>query len=404
MHFSANTDSSMRICCNTSTGGRIFKNKSHERWFLEDITDPLEYFNSDQYNEIRLKMMNNQRPEMCDRCFNIEDAGGVSVRQSMIQVYPYEEIVKNIDHVTGKLTDLNVMSIDFSWGNKCNLKCKMCAPSSSDQLIEEFEEMGLIKDIKWHRNIKNRWEYQKHKDLLAKFAPNIKELLVTGGDPMVNNDYYDFLSYLVEQGYSKNILLKFHSNLAIMPRRFVEIWPHFKGIRPNISIDAIEDSYEYIRYPGKWNVVSNNIDELVELGKTMDVVVDVHTVFSTFNVHNIPSLIKYFSKYANDTKYISAFPYFIWVHDPVYANTQTLPVPVKDQIESACLDAINRYEEYFVDPWSEKKIELLKANLRLMKEQDLDTSKFYQFTEMQDALRPTKGSDIIPWYNKFKPV
>jgi sulfatase maturation enzyme AslB (radical SAM superfamily) len=402
MHFSANTDSSMRICCNTANGGFIKKNNSDKNWYLEDITDPLEYFNSDQYNQIRLDMINGVRPKICERCFHFEDQGGSSVRQTMIKVYPYEEIVQNTDFETGKLKETNVISIDFSWGNKCNLKCKMCGPSSSDQLIDEWKNMGLIKNISWHENINLKWNYSTHKDLLESFAPNIKDILVTGGEPLVNNEYYQFLEFLVEKGYSKNITLKFHSNLAVLPKKFMEIWPKFGKVRPNISIDGVDNTYEYIRYPSKWSVVSKNIDDLVNLAKQMDLIIDVHTVFTNFNAHGVPDLIKYFSKYANDTKYISPFPYFIWVQSPSHANVQALPSKVKDEIERICSDAIKRYEEYFMDPWSIEKIDLLRANLRLMKEQQIDTSKFYEFTELQDKFRPLKGPDVIPWYSEYK--
>lgn len=402
MHFSANTDSSMRICCNTANGGFIKKNNSQEKWYLKDVTNVLEYFNSDQYNQIRLDMINGRRPEICERCFHFEDQGGTSVRQTMIKDYPYETIVQNTDLTSGKLKEANVVSIDFSWGNKCNLKCKMCGPSSSDQLIDEWKELGFIKNVSWHENINLQWNYKDHKSLLEQMAPNIRDILVTGGEPLVNNEYFQFLEFLVEKDYSKNITLKFHSNLAVLPRKFMDIWPKFKRVRPNLSIDGIGSTYEYIRYPSKWNVVAQNIDDLLDLAKRMDLIIDIHTVFSTFNAHGVPDLIKYFTKYANDTKYISPFPYFIWVQDPPHANVQSMPVEVKDQIQKDCLDAINKYEEYFMDPWSVEKIELLKANVKLMKEQNLDPKIFYKFTEAQDSLRPLKGPEVIPWYTKYK--
>ncbi len=403
IHFSANTDSSMRVCCNTHNGGHIHKNNSKERWYLKDVTNLLDYYNSDELTQIRLDMINGLRPEKCQRCFHIEDQGGNSVRQTMKKYYPFDIIVPEYtDMQTGRLFNTNVISLDFSWGNKCNLKCKMCGPSSSDQLIDEWEKMGIIKNIDWHRNIQLKWKYSDHRELLESLAPNLEDILVTGGEPLVNNEYFEFLEFLVDKGYSKNITLKFHSNLAVLPKKFMEIWPHFNKVRPNLSIDGTDLTYEYIRYPSKWNVVSENIDELLDLAKTMDLIIDVHTVFSIFNAHGVPDLIKYFTKYANDTKYISPFPYFIWVQDPPHANVQSMPLKVKDQIEQACLDAIHKYEEYFMDPWSVEKMELLKANLRLMKEQQLDTSKFYEFTELQDKFRPLKGPDVIPWYTQYK--
>ena len=126
IHFSANTDSSMRVCCNTGNGGFIKKNTG-EKWYLADVKDLKEYYNTEQLSKIRLDMINNVRPEICERCFHLEDQGANSVRQTMIKFYPFESVVPdNTNMTTGEILDPNVIYLDFSWGNKCNLKCKMC--------------------------------------------------------------------------------------------------------------------------------------------------------------------------------------------------------------------------------------------------------------------------------------
>ena len=399
IHFSANTDSSMRVCCNTGTGGYIHKN-DNTRWYLKDITDPLDYFNSDQYKQIRSDMINGVRAPICKKCYEMEDQGGTSVRTTLLDLYPYHQITNNTNIQTGELTEVSVMSVDFSWGNKCNLKCKMCAPSSSDQLLDEFKKMGLVKNNSWHEAINQNWDFKDHIQLFKLLAPTIREVLVTGGEPLVNNDFYQFCVFRVENGYSKNIVLKFHTNLTVTPRKFIDIWKEFSAIRANISIDAVEDLYEYIRYPGKWNNVSQNIDDLVELSTSMNMFIDVYTVFTVFNVHGIPDLIKYFSKYNN--KNISAFPYVIRVTSPSYANAQCLPPAVKLKVEQDCLNAINAFEHEFLDDWSGEKIELLKVNLKIMKGADLDTQQFYDFVDMQDSFRTIKSQDVVPWYTKYK--
>ena len=399
IHFSANTDSSMRVCCNTDNGGYIHKNNG-TRWHLKDITDPLTYYNSNQYNDIRKEMLQGIRPKICNKCFMLEDQGGTSVRKTLLDVYSFDDITKNTNKETGELGSSSILSIDFSWGNKCNLKCKMCAPSSSDQLLEEFRQMKLVKNVSWHDGINLNWNFKDHKSLFEKLAPTIEEVLVTGGEPLVNNEFYQFCLFLVEKGYSKKIRLKFHTNLTVTPKKFVDIWKEFATVRPNISIDAVDKLYEYIRYPGKWAIVSQNIEDLISIADTMDMVIDVHTVFTTFNVHGIPELIKYFSKFKS--KKISAFPYTICVTSPHYAHAQSLPLDVKLKIETDCLEAIRYYEDQFLDDWSGEKIELLKANLKLMKEQQLDTNKFYEFVDVQDPLRGIYSRDIIPWYEQYK--
>ena len=163
---------------------------------------------------------------------------------------------------------------------------------------------------------------------------------------------------MIERGVAKNITLKFHTNLTVTPSKFFDVWSEFKCIRPNISIDGVGKLYEYVRYPAKWSIVSQNIEELLDLSSKMDIYIDVHTVFSSFNAHDIPNLIEYFSQYG-DHKAISAFPYTIWVDNPAYANSQLIPQSSKNRIEQRCIAAIEQHSSKFLDHWSKEKIELL---------------------------------------------
>jgi sulfatase maturation enzyme AslB (radical SAM superfamily) len=397
LHFSAHTDGTMRICCNTITndGGRIYKDDG-SKWMLSQIENPLDYYNSQQLKQIRLDMIQGKRPDICRGCFMVEDAGGPSVRTTVNKTYPLEQVIDNTDKDTGSLNALDIKSLDFSWGNKCNLKCKMCHPNASDQLIDEFKTLNIIKDTSQYININLEWGFEKLKLVFEKIIDNVEEILVTGGEPMVNNEFYQFCLFLIERDVAKNITLKFHTNLTITPSKFFNIWKHFKCIRPNISIDAVGPLYEYVRYPGKWDIVSSNIDELISYAQDIDIYIDVHTVFSSFNAHGIPDLIEYFSRYG-DNKFISAFPYTIWVDNPSYASSQVLPKHVKNDIVENCMLSILKYKDTFHDHWSKEKTKLLESNLNLMTKQDLNSENFYKFVTNQDNLRKIKYDTTIPW-------
>lgn len=397
LHFSAHTDGTMRICCNTITndGGRIYKDDG-SKWMLSQIENPLEYYNSEQLKKIRRDMMSGVRPDICRGCFMVEDAGGPSVRTTVNKTYPIEQVLDNTDKESGALKNLNIKSLDFSWGNKCNLKCKMCHPNASDQLIDEFKTLNIIKDTNQYLNINLEWGFEKLKSVFEKIIDHVEEILVTGGEPMVNNEFYQFCLFLIERDVAKNITLKFHTNLTITPSKFFNIWKHFKCIRPNISIDAIGPLYEYVRYPGKWDIVAANINELISYAQDIDIYIDVHTVFSSFNAHGIPDLIEYFSQYG-DSKVISAFPYTIWVDNPSYASSQVIPRHIKKEISDDCITAILRYKDKFLDQWSKDKTKLLESNLVLMSEKDLEANNFYKFVSNQDNLRKIKYDTVIPW-------
>ena len=394
VHMSAHLDGEMIICCNTYDKGNI-KQDDGTPWTLKDVEDPLTYFNSNDYKKIRLDMLNGMEPEICKKCYDFERNGGHSIRKNTLNEYDIKELVNKTDTSTGELQELTLNYVHFMWGNKCNLKCKMCAPEVSNQLIDEFRAMGM-KVADNVDDINLEWSFEYNRPLLEKIAPYIGILNVTGGEPLINNDFLDYCKYLAEQGYSKNIRLAFHTNLTVIPGKFVDTWRDFKWVNAKLSIDAIEEDYEYIRYPGKWNIVSKNIQDLINITDSMPHVnIEVHTVFSSFNAHAIPNLLKYITA-INHPRLVN-FPNTLYVIWPRYADSRCLPVDVKKQITDECLAVVEQYAGKYT-PQVKNNISNLISNLKTMNEEHRSQEQFINFNKKQDQFRSIKTENIIKWY------
>ena len=395
VHMAAHLDGEMIICCNTHDKGNIKKDDG-SNWILKDIEDPLVYFNSNDYKKIRLEMLDEREPEICKKCYDIERSGGHSIRQNTLTEYNIEELVAKTDINTGALEELTLDYVHFMWGNKCNLKCKMCCPDASNQLIEEFRAMGM--DVLDNVDTINlEWGFESNRAVLEKIAPHISILNVTGGEPLINNDFLDSCKYLSEHGYSKNIRLAFHTNLTVMPGKFVDTWKNFKWVNAKLSIDAIEEDYEYIRYPGKWNIVSQNIKDLISITDDMPhVSVEVHTVFSSFNAHALPNLLNYLTAIKHP-RFVN-FPNTLWVTWPKYADSRCLPINIKQQVTDQCLAIIENYSGEKSHQVT-NNISNLISNLKTMNELHYNQDLFIKFNKMQDQHRSVKTENIINWYN-----
>ena len=95
-----------------------------------------EYFNSPGLNELRSDLLNGVKNKNCASCWHAEEQGGDSLR-----------LISN--RTVGKSTDTqlmpqienpevsNIKSFDLTLGNLCNLKCVMCTPILSSQLLAE---------------------------------------------------------------------------------------------------------------------------------------------------------------------------------------------------------------------------------------------------------------------------
>lgn len=394
VHMATHLDGEMIICCNTYSKGNI-KQDDGTPWNIKDVEDPLVYFNSEDYKKIRLAMLNDEEPEICKKCYDIERNGGHSIRQNTLNEYNIDELVSKTDIDTGALQELTLNYVHFMWGNKCNLKCKMCGPDASNQLIEEFRAMGLhVSDNVDEINLD--WSFDSNRTLLEKIAPHISILNVTGGEPLINNDFLEYCNYLAEQGYSKNIRLSFHTNLTVMPSKFVDTWKDFKWVNARLSIDATEQDYEYIRYPGKWNIVEQNIKDLIGITDDMQHVnIEVHTVFSSFNAHAIPKLLNYLTS-IDHPRFVN-FPNTLWVTWPPYADSRCLPIDVKKKITDECLEIVNQYSTDRSNQIS-NNISNLISNLKTMNESNYSQDEFIAFNQKQDQYRSVKTENVIKWF------
>jgi len=403
LHLSAQADTAMRLCCNTDNGGSITKDGN--KVYLSEITNPLEYFNLPIYKDIRQKMIAGEKPNICSKCYATEDAGGVSMRSAFTWQFKNVDFLSNTNTETGELLKADVKYIDFAWGNKCNLQCKMCGPGLSNQLIKEFSELLFIsKDsVKKHTSINDSWEFDKLQLVVESMISDTTNILVTGGEPLINPEFERFCLYLIDKGLSKNIHLSFHTNLNTSLDKWIDLFKEFKFIDLHASIDGVGKDYEYIRYPGKWSKIENNLNLLHADTRLENLQVEIHTVFSSFNVHAIPDMLEYFSKF-NKPNFFN-FPFFIYVDGPEYACPAILPYSDKKEIAKNIENAIIKYRDRYENQENvNSKIAQLNSNITFMLNNQLDTEKFNAFVEKQDQYRNTKTTDYIPWYSKKQEI
>jgi sulfatase maturation enzyme AslB (radical SAM superfamily) len=86
--------------------------------------------------------------------------------------------------------------------------------------------------------------------------------------------HYKILDIL--KPYGKNIEIKYATNgttLGISKGRTIhDYWPHFRSVAVNVSIDGINDVYNYIRGNGDFNQVEANIREIQKIPNVSRVV------------------------------------------------------------------------------------------------------------------------------------
>lgn len=158
---------------------------------------------------------------------------------------------------------------DFKLNTTCNLACKMCgAHSSSTWKREVIKHRNLRRT--YHADGLNNIKSFKEDDGLKieEFYPYLVDarwVKFTGGEPFLIPEVKKCVEYLIEAGISKNIKLHFITNGTQDITKWMPLLEKFKSVWLTVSVDAMGDLYEYIRWGASWEQTSNNLKQINKL-------------------------------------------------------------------------------------------------------------------------------------------
>lgn len=408
LHFSVNTDTSIRVCCNTDHGGHI-RDENNNPIYLSNLASVDQAFNSPFMKRFRLSMANGERPTFCNNCYRIEDNGGVSLRN--IYLKQYEESFHHLLEATGEDgTATNEISfLDLSLSNHCNLKCRMCGPTSSYALHDDFESLKIHFSTEHTQRAHLDWQDDRHLTMIfSKILPGLKEVLTTGGEPFLSRLHLKLLELAVQSGSSRNIVLRYHSNISILPPRLLELWSDFKAIEIHVSVEGYGDINDYIRFPLKWSVFRKNFECLIELKKRLPLWLEIHTCFQAYNILRLPEFLDFLINYRAS---LPAMPYFISLGNPSYLSASVLPSALKElameKIYSYLDRNISHYDEHF-GQFNREKIEILLSHFNSLNhsieteiQRHISWTKFMDYTSSFDRLRNQSILELLPEMKPF---
>ena len=330
-------DGSVKVCCRSHPIGNIQDNNLEEIW------------NNDTIKRIRKQVLNGERPSECEPCFSLEDQGVESLRQRhIIGVIPEARINLYPNALSALKEDYSmpfeIPTMEIKLNNLCNLKCRMCNPTDSTSWndwkeVEEFydKEKNFISENVRKLNLIRKPYLDKFEDnpnwwtSFEKLLPYFRRVEFAGGEPLMDPQHYRILDAL--KPYGQNIEIKYATNgttLGIKGGRTIhDYWPHFRSVAVNISIDGVDQVYNYIRGNGVYTDVVSNIEEIQKITNVSRIVGAVAVQVS--NVLILDKMIEHFLDKLGIVFYTNMVKY------PTVLSVQTLPRELKEL-------AINRLE------------------------------------------------------------
>ena len=286
-----------------------------------------EYVNSTELVNAKQNLLDNKKIPECSTCWNKEKQGGVSKRQrdnkTYKKIFDYR-FKKNLEEPNSSFVEYYVRL-----GNHCNLRCTSCNDQLSTGWISEKKKFNLshgpVIEITATDPI---WQHLKDN------ARDIAAIEFIGGEPfmMNTNEQCDLFAYFVTSGNARHIKLKFKTNGTRMPKEQMEFWNEFNEIELNVSMDGVQDQFEYLRFPAIWSEFDANLTKYKELAKTLtNLKLTVMHTLSIFNIGYVQKTIDYCKE-----KEIAIF--FNMLHAPTYFNLYNFTPNISKWIQTQIKD------------------------------------------------------------------
>ena len=253
--------------------------------------NPAEAFNSPEYREWRLDLINGKKNKLCSSCWEQEAMGAVSTRMSTNEIWS--------DHIDSYLSKVqedgyiepNFLFLDLRPSNICNLKCRTCSSDFSSRWIEEENKFNDKFDLEMPKGTIRVTNLNFPIETLT----NLNKIYFAGGEPLYMDSMYEFIERIPNK---ENVQLFFQTNFMYTKYKGVSIFDSlidFNKVTYNISIDGVGDLVEYIRTGFKWSKFISNMNELLEMEKFSPNKFD-HNFQFTYSIFNCFHFYEFRSK------------------------------------------------------------------------------------------------------------
>jgi len=286
-----------------------------------------EWRNSNVMINLRKELYNGIESEHCRRCWTTQQLGGQSLRQAYNQSLVDATIVTQIKAIAANnfITENDITFLDLKLGNLCNLKCVMCTPSSSSRILSEWKANKDIFPLVQEFDKDYSWpEREEFRTTIKPLLPNLKYVKFTGGEPFLNPYIEEILVNLPE-----DCLVHISTNLTIIDDTKIKLLQRFKDLWLTGSVDAVGELYNYIRYPGKFIDIENNLT--IILNSLPNATFSIAVTVGILTLQDIDTTVNYFT---NKNCKIQ----FIPIDSPAYLGINSIPNDMSVKI----IEKINR--------------------------------------------------------------
>jgi organic radical activating enzyme len=344
-------------------------------WLKEN---PGQLFNSANLQQERQDMLDNRPVTSCQQACWIPESLGLESRRTQYKTY-------NLTHADTCTVEPEVLNIIL--GSTCNLTCVYCCKQYSTAWTRDIKNNGAYFDSPRFNlmpidDILSRISQNEHKrsegfDIIVKELSNyknLKEIVISGGEPFLYNEFPDLLNSL-----SDNENLLFYTGLGVDSRRLVaqlDRIKHKEKITAVVSAETCDQLYEFTRYNNTYQKFLENLKILQSY-----MTVKFLSVLSNLTIHGIVDFVDKFSDQVS---------FYNFCNDPNYLSINVLDDETKNNLIKSILDSNIKLKDNIVTTTMQPCTELQRQQL---------SSYLSQYSQRRNLSLDIFPLSMLQWLN-----
>ena len=257
-------------------------------------------------SNIRQEMLEGKHPYNCEGCYLQEKHRAKDFDSISSRLYYAKEIGTSVPKgLLDSKDNFELKHIDLRWSNACNQACVYCSADYSSKWAAE-----LGKKVPH-----NQQSIDRVKEYVFSNITNLTNVYLAGGEPLLMKQNQEFLELLYKE--NPDVTLRVNTNLSKTNTKIFDQLCQFKNVHWTISVETIEQEYEYIRYHGNWQDFLSNLNIIKKLPHR----ISFNMLYFILNYKSIFDCIEYFQKQGFHNNSFVIGPLFA----PLYLNILNLP-------------------------------------------------------------------------------
>lgn len=271
----------------------------------------------------------------CEYCRNVEDAGGISDRQSTLQQDNGWLIPPELD-ADPVATAVTPTILEVYFKNTCNMSCVYCGPHHSSIWEEENRKFGEsfhtrtfdIKQAQHNNNydqmVAGLWQYLDTNDRYK----TIRRYHVLGGEPFLMSELDDSIEFWRTHA-NPDLIFSVVTNLNIPTARFERYLQQFRKLvlsnkiwklQLTASLDCWDQEQEYVRHGLDLELWQRNFELLLNQPW---ISLSINSAISALTIKSLPKLLARINEW--NTKQTATATWFQrdWAAEPIIHSFNT---------------------------------------------------------------------------------